>query len=270
MKKAILASIILLFGGLEAKSQTIEENVPEFTKILDNLHVEGSILIVDSKNKTAYSNDFRWANQKRIPASTFKIPNSIIALQLKIVKDEHTILKWNGQKRNNSIWEKDMTLKEAFQSSCVPCFQEIAGKIGLKRMREYLDKLEYPGMEFDQSTLLNFWLEGTSGISQVEQIEFLNRLYFSKLPITRKTEKVIKNIMEIERNGDCILSGKTGWGIRDGNNIGWFVGYMENGGHLYFFATNIRPKNEINISDFPSARIKATKEALKLLEASKK
>src|SRR5690606_23413109 len=50
-------------------------------KILDTAHVEGSILMYDVGNNIFYSNNYDWAKVKRLPASTFKIPNSIIALE---------------------------------------------------------------------------------------------------------------------------------------------------------------------------------------------
>ena len=156
---------------------------PEFGIILDSFKIEGSILIFDNNDSTYYSNNFDWAKEGYLPASTFKIPNSIIAIETGIIENDTTIIKWNGEKRRLKIWEKDLTFKEAFQVSCVPCYQEIAEKIGLERMKYYLNKFEYKEMIFDSLTLNKFWLEGNSKISQLGQIEFLRRFYFSKLPV---------------------------------------------------------------------------------------
>jgi beta-lactamase class D OXA-209 len=265
MKKIFfLLSIILLVNEI-ANCQTKEIVKPEFDKILDSLNVRGSILIYDVKNKIYFSNDFSWAKTGIIPASTFKIPNSIIALETGIVKNDTSIFKWNGENRRFKKWEEDLTFKSAFQISCVPCYQEIARKIGVKRMKFYLKKLNYSGMVFDTLTIDNFWLEGKSKISQMQQIDFLERLYFSKLPISKRTESIIKNIMQIEKNENYILSGKSGWGMRNDINNGWLVGYLEVNKSVYFFATNVE-KAETNMDEFPIIRMNATKKAFKKIK----
>jgi beta-lactamase class D len=241
---------------------------PEFNSILENLKVKGSILIYDSKNNTYYSNDYAWAKTGIIPASTFKIPNSIIALETGVIAHDSVVFKWNGEKRNNKKWEQDLTFKQAFQVSCVPCYQEIARKIGVKRMKTYLKKLNYSGMVFDTLTLDNFWLTGKSKTSQMQQIDFIKRLYYSKLPISKRTENILKDIMIIENTKSYTLSGKTGWGMRNEMDNGWFVGYLETQNKVYFFATNVEMKNA-TMDNFPAIRMNATKEAfrkLKLME----
>lgn len=235
---------------------------PELKGIIDSANVDGSILIYDVAKKVFYSNKFKRNFKGHLPASTFKIPNSIIALETAVVENDSTMFKWNGEKRRLKIWEQDLTFKEAFQYSCVPCYQEIARNIGVKRMNEFLDTFYYGNMEVDSSNIDLFWLEGGSKISQIQQIRFLRNFYNSKLPISKRTEKIMKRIMVIEENEFYILSGKTGWSIRDGNNNGWFVGYIEIGENVYFFATNISPHEKFNMDMFAKIRSQITIEAL--------
>lgn len=255
-------------GKIEAKKEAKKETqivVSQFGKILDSLKVKGSILIYDANKNTYYSNDFAWANKGNLPASTFKIPNSIIALETGVVKSDSTIFKWDGEKRWMKAWEQDLTLKEAFKVSCVPCYQEIARKVGVKRMRAYLKKLNYNTMVFDTLTIDNFWLEGKSRISQMQQVDFLKRLYFSELPISKRTESIMKDIMEVEKKDEYVLRGKTGLSVEKEKRNGWFVGYLENKNGIYFFATNIEPTKNTNQDDFIAIRLNATKAALKNL-----
>lgn len=261
---------LLLLAYLNGNSQTKNQSAKEITKpelglILDSLKVQGAILIHDVKNNTYYSNDFSWARTGFIPASTFKIPNSIIALETGVVASDSTIFKWNGEKRSFKRWEEDLTFKKAFQVSCVPCYQEIARKVGVSRMKSYLKKLDYKGMVFDTLTIDNFWLQGKSRFSQMQQIDFLERLYFSKLPISKRTESIMKEIMLLEKTDAYTLSGKTGWGMRKEINNGWIVGYLEARNTVYFFATNIE-KDETNAEEFASIRIEATKRAFRKLK----
>ena len=125
----------------------------------------------------------------------------------------------------------------------MPCYQEIARKIGSIKMNDYLTQFNYGKMVVDSDNLDRFWLVGHSKISQFQQIDFLKRLYQSELPISKKTENIIKKIMVIENNAYYKISGKTGWSIKNNNNNGWFIGYIETKGNVYFFALNIEPKN---------------------------
>lgn len=45
----------------------------------------------------------------------------------------------------------------------------------------------------------------------------------------------------ISADTDCSLYGKTGTGMRDGQNInGWFTGFVENADNTYCFALNLQ------------------------------
>src|SRR6187431_2465309 len=126
MRKIILLLSLIVIANGKIQAQIKNNNAlkaikPEFGKILDSLGVKGAVLIYDIKNKTYYSNDFAWTKMEILPASTFKIPNSIIALETGVIKNDSVIFKWNGEKRNFKKWEEDLTFKKAFQVSCVPC-----------------------------------------------------------------------------------------------------------------------------------------------------
>ena len=243
--------------------------VQEFQTIIDASNVTGAILIYDLEENKYYSNDFQWAKKGNLPASTFKITNSIIAFETGIVENDSTLFKWNGENRRLKIWEQDLTFTNAFRLSCVPCYQEIARKIGVKTMTEYLDKLEYRNMKVDATNIDLFWLEGASRINQFQQIDFLKRFYTSELPISQRTERIMKKMMEIEENNAFKLSGKTGWSISNGNNNGWFVGYIESQSKTYFFATNVEPKEQFDMNLFPMIRKNVTYKAFEKMRIIK-
>ena len=254
----------------EEKNTSLKNNevVDAFQQLLGSAKLNGAILIYDFQKDTFYSNNFDWCKKGHLPASTFKITNSIIALETGVLENDSTLLKWDGQKRAFEIWEQDLILKDAFHFSCVPCYQEIARKIGLKKMLEYLDKLDYGNIKVDSLTIDNFWLEGESKISQFQQIDFLKRFFQSKLPISARTEKIMKRMMVEEENENYTLRAKTGWSDSFGNN-GWYVGYLESLKGIYFFATNIEPKKEFDMAEFSKIRKKVTLDGLKLLEIIK-
>jgi len=226
----------------------------DFRQILDSANVSGSILAYDPQANTTYSNDFQRCDKGYLPASTFKIPNSIIALETGVVENDSTLFKWDGEKRRLPVWEQDLIFRDAFQFSCVPCYQEIARKIGVERMKEYVAKLNYGNMVVDSATIDLFWLEGESTITMNQQLDFLKRFYYSELHISKRTYEIMKRLMLIESNDSWKFSGKTGWTIRNGNNIGWFVGYLEKGNKVYFIVTNIEPNEAFNMDLFPKIR----------------
>jgi beta-lactamase class D len=120
-------------------------------------------------------------------------------------------------------------------------------------------------MVVDSSSIDIFWLEGESKISQFGQIGFLYRFYTSQLPISKRTGDIMKRILLIEANDTIRMSGKTGWSMRNGNNNGWFVGYLENSGKVYFVATNIDPKVEFNMDLFAMIRKEISMKALRAI-----
>ncbi len=232
---------------------------------IDSMNLLGAVLLFDQAKNTYYSNDFEWAGSGFLPASTFKIANSIQALENGVVENDSTMFYWDRQPRR-TIWEKDMTLKEAFKVSCVPCYQQIARETGVKRMRETLDKIGYPGMVFDSTTLESFWLQGNSRITQFQQIDFLKRLVNKELPINPNTYEILSKIMFIEKKEGYDLYGKTGWvQPNDSTNIGWFVGYAITPKDTLYVATNIQPGQNFDMDNFIKARLELAQSSLKSL-----
>ena len=269
----LLVILVCVSSCRELKKDATEQNpdaeterqflTPEFQSILDSAEVTGSIVLYDLREDTFYSNDFERANQGKLPASTFKIANSIIGLETGVIESDTIIFKWDGQERGNSKWEQDLILRDAFRFSCVPCYQKVAREIGSERMNEYVNKLDYGAMQVDSSNIDMFWLEGNSRITPMQQIDFLKRLYLSELPISDRTEQILSRTMLIEETEGYRLSGKTGLSNTDHGYNGWFVGFIECNVDTYFFATNIEPKNDFDYERFVESRLKVTFDALK-------
>ena len=246
------------------KSQPKNDKVPLdiFQSFVDSALVNGSILIFDADSQVYYSNDFNWADSGHIPASTFKIPNSIIGLETGVVSSDTTLFIWDGKPRRLKTWEADLTFTQAFHKSCVPCYQEVARNIGANNMRQYLDTFNYGNIIFDTISIDQFWLEGASTISQFQQIDFLARFYNQELPISAHTQSVMEKMMIISSDSVSQLSGKTGWSVNGEANNGWFVGQLLKNGRTLYFATNVSPKPEMDLDNFSAARKVITHKAI--------
>lgn len=234
-------------------------------KLLDSTQLVGSVLLFDPQENTYYSNNFDRCDQGYLPASTYKITNSIIALETGVMESDTTLIKWNGEQRRMKVWEQDLLFKQAFHASCVPCYQEIARKIGPERMNKHLKAFNYGNMVVDSSNIDVFWLEGPSRITQNQQMDFIKRFYTEKLPIKDRTYEIMKRMIIIDEDENQRFSGKTGWSIRDGFNVGWFVGYLEKGDNVYHVVTNVEPTPEFNIDEFGRVRQWVSTESLKML-----
>jgi beta-lactamase class D len=195
------------------------------------------------------------------PASTFKIINSLIGLQTGIITDEKMILKWDGIKRWNNDWNKDMDMQEAFKVSAVPYYQEVARRIGKDTMKRWVDSIAY-GNKNINGPIDSFWLNNQLKVSPDEQLGLMKKLYFDQLPFRKSVQQIVRNVMIQEDNTLYKLSYKTGWGFDESkNNIGWVVGWIEENMHVYFFVTLIRSADQK--IDMVSDRLNITKDILK-------
>ena len=185
-------------------------------------------------------------SQRRLsPCSTFKIYNTIIGLDLGLIKGaDDEWYKWDGVKRFFDGWNRDLTLREAFRVSAVPAYQALAREIGEKRMNEYIGKIGY-GTEDISAGIDVFWLNPAGAdpimISADEQVMLLNKLLDGKLPFSEDNIAVLKDIMKVEQTDKGTLYGKTGSAMDTEGNwiLGWFVGFAESKDNTYVFACNI-------------------------------
>lgn len=265
-KKAglIIAAMSIALIGLANQPKEI----PELKKVFNKFKVSGSILIYNQNENIYLGYNLERCNIAFCPASTFKIPNTLIALESGVATTE-TVFKWNGEKRRFSYWERDVTLKEAFKASSVPVYQEIARCVGAEKMRYYTQLFNYGNLEITAENIDVFWLEGNSAITQYQQLYFLQKLYNLELPVREESMKQVKEIMRFEIGDNYTISGKTGWAVRQEKDITWFVGYVETNDNVYFFATNVTSNEETNVETFGQVRIELTKEILNELKIIK-
>ena len=178
------------------------------------------------------------AQTRYFPASTFKIPNSLIGLANAAVADVDEILPYGGGPQPIKSWERDMPLREAIIVSNVPVYQELARRIGLERMGELVKNLEYGNMDIGDS-VDTFWLSGPLQITAIEQTQFLARLARAHLPVPAGVISQVHEITLLEQGEGWKLHGKTGWATRAEPPVGWWVGWVERGAERYSFALNI-------------------------------
>lgn len=200
------------------------------------------------------------SGEGRLPASTFKIPNSIIALETGVVADpDKDVFKWDGVTRSIEAWNKDHTLRSAFAVSCVPVYQEIARRIGPERMQKYVDLMDYGNRDIGGG-IEQFWLAGKLRIDPIQQIDFLDRLRRGVLPVSKRSQELTRDILTVTRVGDATIRTKSGLlGAEQGKpSLGWMVGWAEKGNLQTVFAMNMDCKDQSHIA----ARMTVTQQCL--------
>lgn len=229
-----------------AERQTVTRD--DLQKAFKEIGTEGTFVMLDlKKNRLTVVNAER-AAKGFLPASTFKIANALIALETGVVQDaDHPVFKWDGVKREFEAWNRDHTLRTGFRASAVWQFQEIARQITDTRMRVYVAQFGYGNRNIGGNED-SFWLDGRLRISAIQQTEFLERFYIGKLPVNPKNVAVVKDIMFMEKTGNTILRGKTGWIPSGEDKIGWLVGWVERDEDTYIFALNLDPNEEKHVA----------------------
>ena len=236
MKRYIL-SISLLLVTISCSQQN-----SFMKKWYDNNGVRGTIIISALNNSKAYVYNEERSRKRFLPASTFKIPNTLIALEEGIVKNADEIIKWDGHKWQFKSWNKDQSIRTALPISCVWFYQELAKRTGNDKYLKWLKKLNYGNMQTGKD-IDTFWLNGDLRISAEEQINFLKNLYENKLPFNKDNMLLLKELLLIEQNSNYKLYAKTGLTMRVENQIGWYVGFVETEDEIWIFASNLDIKN---------------------------
>ncbi len=196
------------------------------------------------------------------PASTFKIPHALAALDAGVVKDASTTFAYDGSPMPFPNWMHDQTLASAMRFSVVWYFQRIADALGPVREHEYLAKFHY-GNEDASGNPRRFWIEDSLAISPDEQATFLEQFYEGSLPVDRSSLKTVREIL-VQPEGvvvnatgahafaapwppGTVLSAKTGSASYDRDDgVQWLVGSVRRGERTWVFVSCVAGRLEEN------------------------
>jgi beta-lactamase class D len=252
MRKNILVAFcsVILFASC---AETRIKDHTDWGKFYEARGIKTACFMLRDNNHESihYYNKER-CTQRYTPASTFKVFNSLVALETAVAPDDQLVIKWDSVPRREEC-DKDVTMREAFKASCLGYYQEIARRVGPTKMQHYLDTVKYGNMKMG-GRIDDFWLNHSLQISADEQIGFLKRMYFAELPFAERTQRIVKTMMLQEQTPRYNLYYKTGTGPIGDKYIYWVVGFVERIEHVkepegsmnksnvrnypYFFAQN--------------------------------
>jgi beta-lactamase class D len=233
MKNAFLFLIFVT----TAIAAEIREEVG-WERFFKSRNLAGTMVVLDEAQGVTHVWNVKRAETPFSPASTFKIPNALIALDVKVVNDLDEVIPYGGTKEFRKEWERDMNLREAMKLSNVAVFHQVARRIGLERMREKLREFDYGNEETGEDIGQRFWLSGPLRISAMEQVTFFTKLAKGRLPVSEDSVARVKDIIRYGDKNGAVIYAKTGWVGSKELQTGWWVGWVEKEGKVFPFAMN--------------------------------
>ena len=256
-----LGALPLLAAAQSTATPAVEPvERPDWAPFFADARAVGSLLVLDERPGSAgcWVHGAERARRRYTPASTFKIPHSLFALDAGVLKDEFQVIPWDGRRHKTDSWNRDQDLRSAMRNSVVWVYEGFARDIGLPREAAYLRAIDYGNALASGAS--PFWVEGDLAIACTEQIAFLQRLHRNRLPFRVEHQRLVKDVMVTEAGADWILRSKTGWS----GSIGRWVGWVEWPTGPVFFALNIDTPDRL--ADLPK-RQSITRAVLQTLGA---
>jgi beta-lactamase class D len=190
-----------------------------------------------------------------VPASTFKLPHALIALQTGVVTDPDAVVAWDGVKRWREAWNQPHSLASAVHDSVVWFFQRTAEAIGRERMRAQLLAMRYGNAAVD-GPLTWFWLDdGSLRVTGEQQLDFLLRMFRRELTtIDARHVDTLERMMITDRalfaarlpagaampNTRATIRAKTG----AATGVSWWVGRVTGPRGDFVFVSRVEPPGE--------------------------
>jgi beta-lactamase class D len=235
--------------------------------------VRSCVIIQPATGTKGWVSDPEACATRLCPASTFKIPHALVALEIGVVSGD-SVERWDGVRHlRQPLWDKDHTVLSAMKPSVVWFFQRIAPRVGAERMRGWLQRLQYGNADTSGDVTM-YWLNGVLRISPDEQVTFLRRFYTSTLPIAAAHQKRIRDALD-EKPGTVQnslgvhdldgrwtpgvgLNAKTGASTTaNGESVSWLVGALSVAGRDHVFASAVWGDDEsVDLLDGPHLAVR--------------
>ncbi|MDR2908567.1 MAG: class D beta-lactamase, partial [Oscillospiraceae bacterium] len=103
------------------------------------------MLLSDGVSQITYNQQL--SSERYSPCSTFKIANSLIALEEGVVSIDDSMRKWDGTQYEISDFNRDQDMSSAMKYSCVWYYRQLAKEVGNTSMRNYLSEIGYGNMD---------------------------------------------------------------------------------------------------------------------------
>ncbi len=263
------AMIAAACSGTDDDTRTIEFRIDDdIAALFTDAGVDGTFVAREVGTDVTVGHDRERAAEPRLPASTFKILNSLVILESGVLSSVDEIVAWDGVERGVDAWNRDHSLRTGIEVSVVWMYQRLAAEVGAERMAELVAEAGYGNAETGPD-VTEFWLRGDLRISPIEQLEFLERLVLDDLPFESEHQAAVRDIIVRERGDGWTWSHKTGTALAASPTLGWLVGTASYDGRRWVFALNLDLSDvgDVGTQIDPQVRLTIARDALGLLGA---
>jgi beta-lactamase class D len=265
-----LSVICLTVVLVSACAQTRIKEHDEWGKNFEAYGIkDAGFILRDNNHESIHYYNKAQISERFLPASTFKVFISLVALETAVAPDDQLVIKWDSVHRKPE-WDKDMNMGEALKTSSEHYFKVLIDRIGVARMQHALDTVKYGNMATG-GKLNEVWENNILKISADEQTGFLKRLYFAELPFSERSQRIVKTLMLREQTPGYNLYYKTGTGPVGDSTVYWVIGFAERIQNVkepkgsmnktdvryypYFFAENFRIANSDTSKNWYNVRL---------------
>lgn len=201
---------------------------------------DGAFVLYDMTEDSYLIYNEELSTKRVSPDSTYKIYSALFALEEGIITPGSSEQTWDGTEYPFDSWNQDQSLETAMQNSVNWYFQNLDAQTGYAALSSYYNRISYGNCNLTAG-VGSYWAESSLKISPAEQTDLLAGLLQSKWGFSEENIQAVKNAMFIGDTPVGKLYGKTGTGSDGSQNInGWFVGFLEDNGHVYCFAANLQ------------------------------
>lgn len=254
MKSRRLAVALLCFLAVQASAATRE-----------------CVVVRSLLTGETHISDHQECGIRSVPASTFKIANTVVGLETGVIRDIDAVVPWDGTPQPVRPWNADHDTRSAMRESVLWFYRDVARRIGEERMHAQLPRIGYP-RDFRGSVDL-FWLDGRMEISPIEQVSFLTRLFSGRTAADPASVATVRELilhpdgyvhgfpdLPLEWPEGSELRAKTGNARNEARDqfTSWLVGEAKCGAETLVFAARVR-------SDKPLERRSSVALAMKAL-----
>lgn len=224
----------------ENETPIVTDNIVDYSDYFQG--ISGCAVMYNESSDTYFLYGKEKCEKQVSPLSTFKIISALAGLENNVLENQTSTMEYSGVKYPIGTWNSNLTLKEAFETSCVWYFRQVVDMVGQENIHAMLKEIQYGncdisewnGSETNSLPELNgFWLESSLEISPKQQVVTLNYIFSSENNFNADNLEELKSIMYIAEFDNGCLYGKTGSGT-DGK--AWFVGYIEKSDNKIYFA----------------------------------
>ncbi len=242
LRLIVLLPILATVVSCQENEPIVPEEIfrPEWSTIFEAHEALGAMVMLDPETGMRHVYNSERARHRFSPASTFKVYNSLVALETGVVPSADTMYAWDGVERGGA-WDQDHSLRMGMRNSTVWLFQELAEQIGKGPYEEAFAREPY-GNGLIGDDIRMFWLGEPLAISANEQVAYLNRLRLGELAFRPQVQEAVREIMILGDKPGYTLYGKTGWTWTEedrSDEVGWIVGWVEKDDDVWVYALNI-------------------------------